>query len=252
MTKHQMAFLWSAERLRETTGHIYFWTFTFRHVHNAWEYQNLWHKFQFDLANACPDDTCGIRVVQMHPGENGRGHGFHYHCLFNRWIDSRRIWRICRKHEMGCDAKKIKQKDWEKSVHYLARYLTKEAEPFPIRLRRWGSMFGFTANRMSDLKFQHPANDSIKYVMVFLGRAGVGSDLVGVLYSSPYMRGDWKTLLCALHYKEHRKFEIFNVKESYLEDLMGLNYYQAWISEDATIYEPGYMPNVFSDVEQPF
>src|ERR1019366_7430701 len=209
--------MWSAEYMREITGSLYFWTFTFRRVHHAWHYPQLWHAFMESLENVCPEDTYGIRVVEMHDGENGRGHGFHYHVLLNRWVDARRVWRLCKQHEMGCDAQKVRQKDWQNSVKYLTKYLTKDAAPFPICPRRVGGMFGMPMERKRDIRFIHPHSDSVSYLTRLWGRGAFGSDVVGRIYDSPNCAGDYKTLIVGLEYKNERKCDVFNWPERYFD-----------------------------------
>src|SRR5260221_11772201 len=111
--KQQCAFMWSAERLHGSTGHLYFWTFTFKDCHDLWKYGRLWKNFTRDLERLCSDPALwGIRVCQLHPG----GHGLHYHCLLNCYLDARKVWGVCFKHSMGWYVRRSQQKTWKDAV----------------------------------------------------------------------------------------------------------------------------------------
>lgn len=250
MNKQQFHFKCSAERLLATTGRLYFWTFTFKQVHHAWQYAHLWHAFTLGLEHCCPDDTLGMRVLQMHPGIDGRGHGFHYHCLFNRYIDARRVWRLCRLHGMGCDAQRVKRADYDRSIAYLSRYLTVEAMDFPIRVRRVASMFGFPMDRIVDIKCVHPHSDSARYLSRFWGRSSIGVDTMGRVYTSANCTGDFKTLLVGLHYKQFRTHESFDWTHDVFENMLEQAPYRDWVCRDDTIYNPTWLPSYLEP--QPF
>jgi hypothetical protein len=248
MNKHQLAFKWSAERLMSITGKLYFWTFTFKQVHHAWHYPYLFKKFAEGLENVAPPDTGGLRVLQVHPGEYGRGHGIHYHCLFNRYINAGRVWRLCRQHGMGCDAKRVKITEAISAVNYVSRYLTRDENDLPCTMRRWGAMWGFCSDRISDLKFEHPAADSMLYLGRHLGRGSFGSDLIQRAYDSPHMRGDYKVLMIALDYKQNRDSSIFNRRESFFENALFEKPFSDWVYPENTIYHPGFMPQYLPEV----
>lgn len=239
LTKTQLAFLQSAQALRNTTGKLYLWTFTFEKVYPAWHYQDLWHRFQKDLQHCGTSMFYGLRVVQMH-----ESHGFHYHCLFNEYVDARRVWRIARKHGMGhIDVKKVKSGDG--AINYVMRYLTSDAQPFPIRLRRWGGMFGFPCQSVNDLRFVHPASDTVTYCTRFWGRGTFGKDTISAIYNSPNCQtGDYRALMCALSYREHKVLSSFNWTDDEISFAQTQKPFSDWISKDDTLWETGFMPSL--------
>lgn len=241
ISKQQCAFMWSAEDLRETTGRLYFWTFTFKHTYNLWEYMALWDIFTKAFEHlATEQGLYGIRVCQLHPG----GHGLHFHCLFNQYIDARRVWVLCRKWQMGCDAKKVPQAEWMNHVRYMCRYLTRDAEKFPIHIRRVGSMWGFPMHVKTDVVYQHEANDSIAYLTKFWQRGSYGKSTISACYNSPNVRGDFRTLLVALDYSQNRRMDAFQWTEKTCLSMLQSTSYGDWVTPDCTIYHPGFMPDL--------
>jgi hypothetical protein len=247
MNKQQVAFMWSAERLRDTTGHLYFWTFTFKETYDLWQYGGMWKTFTKALEHlATEPGLYGMRVCQLHPG----GHGLHYHCLINQWIDARQVWQLCRRMGMGCNAVKVKQGSWRGAVKYLCKYLTRETEPFPINMRRVGSMWGFPMYAVNDIYQEHPARDSVLYLIRFWGRGSIGSGVIHAAYNSPNCRGDYRTLIVAVDYAENRRMGSFTWTEQKMEDSLKMYPYRDWVNYGDTIYQPSWMPALLG--EQPF
>jgi hypothetical protein len=246
-SKQQCAFVWSAERLYLTTGKMYFWTFTFKETYHIWQYMPLWDVFVKALERIANEpNLMGMRVVQMHPG----GHGLHFHCLINQWLDARQVWRLCRRLKMGCDAIHLKNKDWREGVKYLCRYMTRDCEKFPISIRRVGSMWGFPMYPIRDLRFIHPNTDALAYLTRYWARGSYGLDVIKKVYESPNCTGDYRTLIVALHFQLTRTCESFYWTEQKMLDSLDVEPFNHWVRPEDTIYEPGLMPRKLE--EQPF
>jgi hypothetical protein len=244
-TKQQMALIWSVESLAKTSGKLYLWRFSWAGVYNMWYYPRMWKKFTDDLSHVVPDYTMGIRVVERFPGNNqyDLSHGLHYHVVFNQRIDVRQVWRLCRKHGMGCHVQKVKG-DVRATAVYVAKYLTKDVVSWPVRIRRWGSVFGAFNHCVNDIKLVHPHSDSVKYLTKFWGRGQFGREQICSIYNSVNCSGDWKTLMVALDYKERRRMDSFEWSEPVLTRLIRAKPFRDWIDYDATIWRPGRMPDL--------
>jgi len=246
--RNKVAFKLSAEALHDTTGKLYLWTFTFASVYDAWHYAKLWKNFSRDLQQAGTPFLAGIWAVQQH-----QSHGFHYHVLLNEYLDARRVWRICRKHKMGCDAVRVKNTDH--AINYVARYLSREDNAeFPIRVRRWGAMYGFAPVRNSDVQLVHPHQDAVRYACRFWGRGAFGLDQISALYSSPNGTGDYRTLFVALDYGLHRRMDAFTFTQDRIDwYLSRRNYYTSWITcKTQSVWRPSPMVDFLKVSENPF
>jgi hypothetical protein len=240
-----MALVWSIRDLADTSNKLYMWTFTWAGVFHLWYYPRMWKNFLDDLEHVVPGYTMGIRIMERFPGNNqyDLSHGVHYHVLFNQRIDIRRVWPILRKHGMSCHVQKWKGTA-DEAARYLAKYLTKDYETWPIRVRRWGAVFGFSCNVMADIKLVHPHSDSVKYCCRFWGRGQFGREQICAIYNSVNGGGDWRTLVCALDYKENHRMDSFEWSEYVLSRIIRANPFRDWIDTDATVWRPGRMPDM--------
>jgi len=160
LSKTSGAFTFSAEKLFQQFGRIYFWTFTFISVplddQTAMEDWNVLHQ---RLKHHWPSIK-GLRVCELH-----RSHGIHFHVLVNKRIPIKRMkqifrgsWRLVgynRYLDFGrvsvtkCDAT---------TIAYMCKYLTKDYRKrngFGHR-RRWGTIGGFKATRVRDIVYDTP------------------------------------------------------------------------------------------------
>lgn len=126
---------------------IFFWTFTWREVHNDWDYNLLWNNFARRLLDIYPF-ACGLRVVEIHPG----GHGLHYHLLVNKRISVQLVRRIASRYGIGWVW--VERATWG-SVSYLSKYLTKDKGRL-FRVHRWGSFGSWTAVRTNNIVIDSP------------------------------------------------------------------------------------------------
>lgn len=247
-SKQQIAFRWSAERLYETTWELYLWTFTFASVINLWECQYHWKGLVTDLEHlATAQGLYGIRVAQLHTDLHrvGGSHGLHYHCLINQRLDARQVWRLCRKHGMGADVQKVKKNNQKDLISYVARYLTRDSEPFSIPVRKVGAMWGFPMETKNSIKMIHPASDAVTYCTRFWPRGTYGREQIVSIYNSENCRYmDYRTLLCAFDYKTNRRMDSFKWRERDCEEVIKYPPFNSWVCRGDTIYSPTWMPDL--------
>jgi len=262
MNKSQAAFTWTCENMMSVTGTLYMWTFTFEKVYPAWHYSRLWNRFVQDWRDIVPLGCEGVRVVQMH-----KRHGFHYHALVSHFIPAARMWKIARKHGMEMidvfDTRKGRRGSKrvytpEEAIAYCSRYLsdeTRDQNKFPIRLRRWGGLFGTQVVTCGDIVYNSPHSDCLRYAAGLWGR---GADVHMALCrfrGSPYRFGDYRSLMCIVDYKQFGRFDSFHWPESEFDRIMDerLSPWFDWVkSEDETIWEPGFLPRILPDENNPF
>ncbi|MDX2080723.1 MAG: hypothetical protein SFU53_08050 [Terrimicrobiaceae bacterium] len=143
MTKSQVAFQFSAERLAESG--LYFWTFTFREVLDIKDTRKRWNHLLTLMKREWPD-LCGLRVFELH-----KKHGLHVHLLTNRYIRVERARDLATKAGWGrihvCRAK-------PSAADYLAKYLSKEREPCLKRWRLWATFGEWEHSRVKNVALQ--------------------------------------------------------------------------------------------------
>lgn len=241
MSREQIALLWSVEDLHSVTGKLYLWRFSWDRAYNEWIYPRLWKDFTDDLRHVVPLGTMGIRVAERFPGNNvyGVSHGLHFHCLFSHRFDMRNVWRVCRKHGMGCNG--VKVKDTKAVAMYIAKYLT-DTGKHQVRMRRVGAMWGFGMTPKNALTMDCDCKDSVTYLTRLWGRGQYGPEQISSIYSSPNGLGDYRTLLVGLDYKHNRRMQSFTWSESRCKAELSNEPYCHWVTETDTIYEPGRMP----------
>ena len=146
-TKSAVAFLLSAEKLFEIEDKLYFWTFTFRHVLNDWDYSRTWGAFIKALCNLYGGTLRGLKVVEFH-----KSHGAHYHALLNKRIYVGQVRRLAVRYGIG--RVHVKMADGG-ATEYLSKYLGKQFkgrnQAFS-RMCRWGTIGTFTGTRIRDLE----------------------------------------------------------------------------------------------------
>jgi len=146
MTKSKAAFLLSCEKLFDTYGQCYFWTFTFKECMPDWWYPRHWDIFIKTLTNLYGGWIQGVRVIEVHPG----GHGLHYHCIIATRVSVHLVRRVGRRvgighvHVQKCD---------RKTAHYLAKYLDK-GEKIHKRMKKWACMGGFCGVKWKDIEIE--------------------------------------------------------------------------------------------------
>lgn len=143
MTKSEVAFRMSADKLFRENKAIYFWTFTFVEVWEDWVYSRQWARFWRDFCNHSNFFISGLKVTELH--EN---HGIHYHCLLNKRLPVGEIRRLGRRYGVG--RVHVKKADVG-AVGYLTKYLSKEKSDFSKGIQKWGSVGGFKGVKVSDI-----------------------------------------------------------------------------------------------------
>lgn len=128
---------------------IYFWTFTWIHVHDDWEYGKLFNEFAKRVKNIYPF-SCGLKVVEVHPGEFS--HGLHVHLIVNQRLSIQLLSRIGRRYGLGRIS--VEKCNWG-VVSYLAKYLTKRG-PKVWGIRKWGTWGPWRGVRTNNIVIDSP------------------------------------------------------------------------------------------------
>lgn len=148
LTKSVVAFVMTVEKLEECCGQLYFWTFTFKNVMPDWWYPRHWNMFCKALGNLHGGFIPGVRVIEPHPGRDGReSHGLHYHAIMGVRINKHLVARIA--HRYGIGIFSVKKCD-KHTAWYLAKYLSKN-EAIHKGMRRWGMMGGFQGVKKNNI-----------------------------------------------------------------------------------------------------
>lgn len=136
---------------------VYFWTFTFVKVHEDWKYPLLWNGFMKDVYHFFGGTVCGLRVIEIHPGQYS--HGLHYHALLSRRIAIQIMKRLGKRHGMGRIS--VSTANIE-AAHYLAKYLTKE-NGLSKGMRQWGTIGGFKGVKKNSIQIDSVITRNIKW-----------------------------------------------------------------------------------------
>lgn len=137
-SRSEAAFRFSAAKLFEVYGEIYFWTFTFRDVMPDWWYANTWSRFVRQLCDLYGGTLHGLKVIELH-----QSHGIHYHALLNKRVWVGEVRRIAKRYGIGhVDVERADRG----SIAYLAKYVSKQFKgerKFFSGCSRWGTVGGF-------------------------------------------------------------------------------------------------------------
>jgi hypothetical protein len=124
--RSKFAFQFSGERLGKK---LYFWTFTFRTVHELKDARQRWSKFlEKGLKRKYPQAS-GLRVFELH-----KHHGLHIHMCTNRFLWVQDLIAIGKKYGFG--RTNIKRAN-EGALKYLMKYLQKERPKCMKGFRLW-------------------------------------------------------------------------------------------------------------------
>lgn len=156
MNRSCSAFRFSAEKLYEETGELYFWTFTFREVPESDEWAlGAWKKF-CERGKRDWSKIHGLRVIELH-----KLHGMHFHVLLNKRFPIERVFNLA--WPLGFGRIEVHRvEEWEGGfkglIDYLSAYLTKSyaSTHWIGRRRRWGTLGGFQGTRCKDLEYDTP------------------------------------------------------------------------------------------------
>lgn len=152
--KSYVAFIFNVQKLFDSGGKVYLWTFTFREAHPSWWVSQSWDRLRRDLWDFFGRFE-GVRVAEMH-----RLHGVHYHVLVRKRLPVMVVRRLARRYGFGrihvCDAD-------IGSALYLGKYLTKE-KSLPHGGRKWTAFGDFLEGkcRKSDIDVSSGVGDAVK------------------------------------------------------------------------------------------
>lgn len=224
LTKTQAAFWFTADRFFKKNKHVYFWTFTFKHVpiDDAAAMED-WNTFAARLAKHFP--FCqGLRVCELH-----HTHGIHFHFLVNIRLPVRRLRRIfygsgrLNGHNRYLDfgwikVRKVAKEEWLaghrvdlRAAEYMMEYMTKSyrsrmGEGFRGR-RMWGTIGGLKASRCRDIVYE---SDTTRNRCELFGVAQCGYSALRMIQHYTMLHGrlcDWpdkaKRLVLAQHGNEN-------------------------------------------------
>jgi len=117
---------------------LFLWTFTFKEALDVREAALRWRRFLGDrardgLLQAFPT-MAGLRVFELHPGEEGRSHGLHIHMVCNEWLPVDIVRSIADRKGLGrVHVKKIPRG----AAFYLGKYLSKDRTEALAGMRLW-------------------------------------------------------------------------------------------------------------------
>lgn len=159
MIRSKAAFIFSVRSFFERSERPYFWTFTFREVHDVKVALALWEKFRKALWNfgrhpeTGEQTIIGLRCFELHPG----GHGVHVHCLLNRFINIHIVRRLSHKYGFGRDhvVRIHSLEHAETMADYMAKYCSKQDRPPCLKGRRlWAPIGKWGATRCKDIEVE--------------------------------------------------------------------------------------------------
>jgi len=128
-TRRQAAFILTCQRLLEQNERLYFWTFTFTEAQNDYVAMSAWSLLWRKIARHFCGEVQGVRVTELH-----KTHGIHHHAIINRRLSVGELRRFSKRYGFG---RVQVERATESDFHYLAKYLTKDAEPLQRGMRRW-------------------------------------------------------------------------------------------------------------------
>jgi hypothetical protein len=142
--RSKAAFQFSAERLGSK---LYFWTFTYKELHELKLARELWGKCLKEIKRNFPK-LAGLRVFELHDRR-----GLHIHMLTNRFIWIETMKKMGKSYGFGrIEAKRAD----EGSIKYLAKYLNKEREECMKSARLWSAFGDFVWCKCKDIVFDSP------------------------------------------------------------------------------------------------
>jgi hypothetical protein len=173
MTKSQVAFEFSCNKLFARFDPVYYWTLTFKDAHSYWRYPPKWHYLQNAL---CGDNRGsglypglqGIRVLEVHPGGdrwyNGEqitmSHGLHYHLLVSQKIDIDILARIGERIGLGFTwVERVRNP--QATARYLMKYLSKDGPQLLRGMRKWQTFGGFNGSKINNIKIDSTFHQNI-------------------------------------------------------------------------------------------
>jgi len=137
--------------VNELSGKLYLWTFTRRHAEPYLETRGQWNKLLTYLKREFPA-LSGVRVFEVHPGQDGGSHGVHVHLATNAFLDVNLVRKIAKLAGWG-RVHVARVKNVGAVGHYLAKYLVKEKRIGPLKGWRLWSAFGQEVrHRVSDIQ----------------------------------------------------------------------------------------------------
>jgi len=191
LSKSHMAFTFAVERMFEYwPKSVYMWTFTFKKAISDERAMQYWAGFMKHLhEHHC--DCKGIRVVEVHPGNNfwSLSHGLHFHALFNKRVSVHWIRRYAARWDFGkVHVRRVTQSE----ALYIGKYLTKDQPTLKKGMRRWGSVNWPECNRKNDCGLDSQFHRNIEIVQRAAKLNQMTADVVHTIFVNTKYHGEYK------------------------------------------------------------
>jgi len=218
VSKSHMAFLFAvADMYEKWPRSVYMWTFTFEKFQPDWRAMMRWDEFKTKLCgrgfgarhNSRYPLLQGLRVVEVHPGNNfhGLSHGLHFHCLFNQRVCVHWVRRVACKFGFGrIQARKVTQEE----ARYIGKYLTKGQPELTKGARRWGTINWPEACKVRDIKVESTFHTNIRKVQEATKSCQLSCDIIHTIFVNTRIHGEYKDWPIDKYYYSGRSEEFFN------------------------------------------
>lgn len=155
--KTNAAFEFTVRKMEHENRKLYFWTFTFRDVHNLKTAMRLWNEFLTMLKRKL--GFRGARVLELH-----EEHGAHFHVITDVRFKIRQILEIGPRYGFGrTNVKCIK--DVQGNIRYLCKYLSKPRAKCLKRVRLWAAFGDIERTRVADIVTDSPQTRIMRKLM---------------------------------------------------------------------------------------